>query len=412
MAKGRGRRDKAVRRQYEEYPYPPRDPADEHSRLIEGSPSHLDELNHYLFSGNRDFSKPFRALVAGGGTGDAAIMLAQHLSDRSDQGTVTYLDLSSASRTIAEGRAKARGLTNMEFHTGSLLDLPDMGYAPFDYIDCCGVLHHLEEPERGLQALDSCLAENGGLGLMVYATLGRTGVYPVQNALKLMIGEKTQSEQVKMAKELINSLPESNWLNKNKYLSDHKLGEDAALFDLLLHPRDRSYLVPELLSMLLDCQIELVGFIEPIRYRPETYLKNDLLLKPVKGMDEGDKAALAENICGSLKTHTFYAKKSSNTAKTVAKFNPEMIPILKDKNPDLLVKALSAQSKLNVGFDGESHSFNVPEGAAEFVAVIDGQRSLSEIQSHFSLNWQNFRNRYAATYTLLNGLNLLWLRSS
>ncbi|MEH6545258.1 MAG: class I SAM-dependent methyltransferase [Sneathiella sp.] len=412
MAKGRGRRDKAVKRQYEEYPYPPRDPADEHSRLIEGSPSHLGELNHYLYSGKRDFSKPFRALVAGGGTGDAAIMLAQHLSDHGDRGTVTYLDLSSASRAVAESRAKARGLENMEFYTGSLLEFPEMGFLPFDYIDCCGVLHHLEEPERGLQALISCLAEDGGLGLMVYATLGRTGVYPIQNALRSMAAEKTQFEQVKIAKALIGSLPASNWLNKNSYLGDHKLGEDAALFDLLLHPRDRSYLVPELLALLQMCDVGLVEFIEPIRYRPETYFKDDMLLKLVKSMRASEKAALAENICGSLKTHTLYAKKSSNTADTVAKFNPEMIPILKDRNPELLFKAFSARSELNVGFEGESYSFNVPEGAAEFVALIDGRQTLGEMQKHFSLNWEKFRNRYAPIYTLLNGLNLLWLRSS
>jgi hypothetical protein len=68
-----------VRQQYELLPYPARDPREEAQRLIEGSPSHLLELNHYLFAGARDFARPFRALVAGGGTGDALIMLAQHL---------------------------------------------------------------------------------------------------------------------------------------------------------------------------------------------------------------------------------------------------------------------------------------------------------------------------------------------
>ena len=34
--------------QYEAYPYPARDPADEAKRLIEGSPSHLLEINHYI----------------------------------------------------------------------------------------------------------------------------------------------------------------------------------------------------------------------------------------------------------------------------------------------------------------------------------------------------------------------------
>ncbi len=37
-----------VRRQYETYPYPERDPADEARRLIEGSPSHPVEIDHFL----------------------------------------------------------------------------------------------------------------------------------------------------------------------------------------------------------------------------------------------------------------------------------------------------------------------------------------------------------------------------
>ena len=71
----------AVRRQYEAYPYPPRDPADEARRLVTGSPSHLLEIDHYLFAGRRDFVHGFRALIAGGGTGDATVMLAQQLAD-------------------------------------------------------------------------------------------------------------------------------------------------------------------------------------------------------------------------------------------------------------------------------------------------------------------------------------------
>ena len=71
-----------VRAQYEALPYPPRDPRDEAMRLITGTPSHILEVNHYLFSGRLNFARPFRALVAGGGTGDACIMLAQQLVDR------------------------------------------------------------------------------------------------------------------------------------------------------------------------------------------------------------------------------------------------------------------------------------------------------------------------------------------
>src|SRR3546814_236258 len=78
--------DDRVREQYEAYPYPHRDPKDERRRLVEGSPSDLDEIRHYLHGGRLDLDprtrgRPFRALVAGGGTGDAAVMLAQHLAN-------------------------------------------------------------------------------------------------------------------------------------------------------------------------------------------------------------------------------------------------------------------------------------------------------------------------------------------
>src|ERR1700756_2045225 len=90
------------------------------------TPSHILEINHYLYSGRVNFNRPFRALVAGGGTGDACIMLAQQMVDRRCPGEVVYLDLSEASRRVCEARAKARGLRNIRFITGSLLDLPVM----------------------------------------------------------------------------------------------------------------------------------------------------------------------------------------------------------------------------------------------------------------------------------------------
>jgi SAM-dependent methyltransferase len=172
--------DESIRRQYDAYPYPPRDPADEAKRLITGSPSHLLEINHFLFAGRRDFAWPFRALVAGGGTGDATVMLAQQLADAHAAAEVVYLDIAKSSLAIAEARVRARGLANVRFVQGSLLDLPALGLGRFDYIDCCGVLHHLEDPKAGLVALAAALADDGGMGLMLYAPFGRTGVYPAQ----------------------------------------------------------------------------------------------------------------------------------------------------------------------------------------------------------------------------------------
>jgi hypothetical protein len=129
-------------------------------------------------------------------------------------------------------------------------------------------------------------------------------------------------------------------------------------------------------------------------------------------MDKGARAALAENLVGTLKTHTFYAKKNSSNAPGPARLDPEMIPLLKDRNPEALANALSARSSLTVHFDGEQMSLPVPAGSADFVRRIDGERTLREIQAELSLTWPNFRCRFAPVYKMLNGLNLLWLKSS
>ncbi len=123
-----------LRAQYEAYPYPARDPRDEARRLITGSPGHLDEVNHYVFGGRLDFSKPLRVLFAGGGTGDGTIMLAQQCADAGSPAEITYIDLSDASRAVAERRANARGLTNISFQEGDASDLSELDDESFDLV--------------------------------------------------------------------------------------------------------------------------------------------------------------------------------------------------------------------------------------------------------------------------------------
>ena len=59
----------------------------------------------------------------------------------------------------------------VKFIQGSLLDCKEMEIGEFDYVDSCGVLHHLPDTEAGFKALDSVLKPDGGMGIMVYGTL-------------------------------------------------------------------------------------------------------------------------------------------------------------------------------------------------------------------------------------------------
>jgi ubiquinone/menaquinone biosynthesis C-methylase UbiE len=87
---------------------------------------------------------PDTHLVAGGGTGDSTIHLAEQL--RESDSVIIHLDLSESSIEIARQRAAVRNMNNITWMQGSLLDLRDADLESFDYINCSEVLHHLHNP--------------------------------------------------------------------------------------------------------------------------------------------------------------------------------------------------------------------------------------------------------------------------
>ncbi len=407
--------DRDVRSQYEDYPYPSRDPADEKKRLIEGSPSHLLEVDHYLFGGRADFAGDFRVLVAGGGTGDAAIMLAQQLADRGG-GRVTYLDLAETTTGIARARAEARGLANIDFVTGSLLEAAALAPGPYDYIDCCGVLHHLADPEAGLAALAGVLKPGGGLGIMLYGEYGRLGVYPLQEMLRSLGGGRPLPERIGQARALIEALPATNGFNLNPNLGDHKRG-DAELVDLLLHPRDRAYRVEEVYDLVESVPgLSLVTFIEPLFYRPETYLSDPALLGPLEGKERREREAFAEKLAGNRKTHIAYITSYPDPDDALAPWDArEIVPVLRDGNGPGLAQQMKGQGEIVLQRCGLTHRLALPKAAAAILGAIDGERDLAALHQAMkagnkTLGWDRFLELYRPVFQLFNGLNLLFHR--
>ena len=396
-----------VQDQYEAYPYPGRNPAEESARLVTGSPSRVLEIDHYLFGGRRDWRRPFRVLVAGGGTGDATVMLAQQLHDRGTPAEITYLDLSSASRAIAEQRITARGLTNVTFLSGSLLDLAKMGLGGFDYIDCCGVLHHLPDPDAGLASLAAALAPGGGIGIMVYGEYGRAGLYPLQAALQQLAGELPLAEQVTLAKKLLPALPVTNGFRNNRFLGDHQRG-DAELVDLLLHRQDRAYTVPQLAELVAGAGLHIASFIEPLRYDPSLYLTDPALAKRAAALPALEQATLAERLAGNMKLHIAYL---SHSADTVAVPAPEAIPLFIEWEAETIARAVQQQGAIKGAFDGLPVTLPLPRQAPAILKLIDGARTLDAIrqQAGFS-DWDSFMTVFRPIWRALNGINRLVLR--
>ncbi|MDP6787645.1 MAG: methyltransferase [Rhodospirillales bacterium] len=407
--------DDRVRAQYKALPYPERDPADEAKRLVTGSPSHLAEVNHFVFAGRRDFSLSFRALVAGGGTGDGAIMMAQQLSDAGDGGTVIYTDPSRAARAIAEARAEARRLANIEFRTLAIEEAADAGLGSFDYVDCCGVLHHLADPAAGLMALAGLLAPKGGMGLMVYGTLGRAGVYPLQALLRMLSGGDGEAARIAFARRLLDDLPATNAFKRNPFVGDHLSGGDAGLFDLLLHSRDRAYRVPEIAELAAAAGLRITAFVEPARYDPASYVKDPAILERLAGLDRLERWAAAELIAGNMTKHVFYAVEADHPGPAVATADDaNAVAHLRLEAGEDLAAGIKPGRALTATIDGVSLRFPLPPLARAMVERIDGTRSLADIHAQLleanpDLERDAFMDQFARLYAALNGLGKLYL---
>jgi SAM-dependent methyltransferase len=405
--------DDAVAAQYEAYPYPARDARDEAKRLVVGSPSFLAEIDHWVFGARRDPTRPLAALVAGGGTGDALVMLAQQMEEAGRPGHLTYLDRSAAATAIARRRIEARGLSRrVTFIEGSILDLPARAPGPFDYIDCCGVLHHLPEPEAGLAALASVLAPGGGMGLMVYAPHGRTGVYMAQDALALLApATEPLAARVEAARRLVRALPETHWLARNPGIRDHLEGGDAGLVDLLLHARDRPCTVRAFRALIEGAGLAPTAFIEPLRYDPLTYLPDPKLRERALRLPRAEQEALAEALSGTIAAHIAYAVRAQEGWTPPDPEDGTRIPVLRDLDGPAFAASLAPGQRIAVNLDGFRAQVAMPPLAAALLSRIDGRRSLAEVVAAVAgkAGMERARRDWRALYAGLNAANRLLL---
>ncbi|HUT02199.1 MAG TPA: class I SAM-dependent methyltransferase [Phycisphaerae bacterium] len=371
----------SVRRQYEEFPYPERDPQDERKRLVSTCLSRLDVINHYGYKGRRNFLDGFRVLVAGGGTGDATIFLAEQL--KHTDARVVYVDLSEPSMEIARRRAEVRGLENITWIHGSLLDLPAMDLPAFDYVECSGVLHHLADPAEGLRTLRGMLADGGVMFVMVYAKYGRTGVYQVQELMR-RINDEGDDGQAKVAntRAVLDSLPPTNWFKRGEGLfHDQHWASGAGVYDLFLHSQDRPFTVGELYEWLDACGLHLITFGAETRalYKPETHLSDERLLARIGGLPIRQQEAIGELLSGLIRKHAFLASPREGTEADLQ--DRENIPFFPEglADPRLVSRMLNDPTWV---FQAPVRpNLNITPGAYTRAVFrhLNGQRSTKEI---------------------------------
>ncbi|WP_094554765.1 bifunctional 2-polyprenyl-6-hydroxyphenol methylase/3-demethylubiquinol 3-O-methyltransferase UbiG [Synechococcus sp. 1G10] len=246
---------------------------------------------------------PLRLLDAGCGTGVSTDYLA-HLNPGAE---ILAVDISSGALEVARERLRrsggARHCSSLRIEQRSLLDLK--GEGPFELINSVGVLHHLREPEAGLQALAELLSPGGLLHLFLYANGGRWEIHRVQRALTALevIGD---GDGLRLGRALFEQLPGTNRLRRHheqRWALD--TGADANFADMYLHPQETSYDLEGLFRFVASAGLEFAGFSNPEVWDPARLLEGELLER-ARALPDHQRWALVESLDPDISHFEFF----------------------------------------------------------------------------------------------------------
>ena len=245
---------------------------------------------------------PWRILDAGCGTGVSTDYLA-HLNPGSE---ILAVDISAGTLEVARERLRRSGAAeraSVRVEQRSLLDLE--GEGPFDYINSVGVLHHLREPEAGLQALARLLKPGGLLHLFLYADGGRWEIHRTQRALALL-GAGTGAEGLRLGRQLFDALPAANRLRRHheqRWALD--TAADANFADMYLHPQETSYNLERLFAFVASADLCFAGFSNPEVWDPARLLQGELLER-AQALGDRERWQLVEELDPDISHFEFF----------------------------------------------------------------------------------------------------------
>jgi SAM-dependent methyltransferase len=226
-------------------------------------PSHA----HRILWPDRDYKPDLDILIAGCGTNQAAVFAYTN-----PHANVVAVDISQPSLDHQQHLKDKHGLANLELHRLPIEELPTLG-TNFDLVVSTGVLHHLADPQAGMNAVASCLRPHGVVGLMLYAKYGRIGIELLQAVFRdLGLGQDEAS--IALARRTLSLLaPEHPVQSYLKIARDMQF--DAGLVDTLLHGRERSYTVDESIDLVASAGLVFQGWLNKAAYYP-----HDLSARP------------------------------------------------------------------------------------------------------------------------------------
>ena len=238
----------AVRAQYEENPYP------RWVTLPSTDTDTIEALSKRLIPSQdiRFRRRPVPVLIAGCGTGRQPISFARVYTDSQ----ILAVDLSRSSLAYAARMTERFGIGNITYRQGDILKLGSLDER-FALIECCGVLHHLDDPMAGWRVLVDLLEPGGLMRIALYSERAR---YAIQGAKDFARQEKFPAtpEGIRACRHAIMQLPDGHPARRVLAWGDFFSLDGCR--DLIMHVQEHQFTLPRIEQCLDQLGLQFLGF--------------------------------------------------------------------------------------------------------------------------------------------------------
>lgn len=286
-----------------------------------------------------------RILVVGCGTFEPVAVAAANPGAE-----ILAVDLSKRSLEKLRWQARWRGKSGQIRRLQGDLEGLTRSEGRFDYVIATGVIHHLEDPLRGLKRLLQLAYPRAVFRCMVYSQWGRDLLYGAKD-LALRVGANTPRK----FRRLMASLPGNHPYRIYFHLyQDAKT--DGGLCDGYLHPCDQPLGALGWQAMLEKAGLEATRFLQRPEGQPAAA---DRLAKFSKAQGPWERMAFLEALGGLEENFIFFARRTSEAGLATEAAAAKSF----EWNPALLKKG-TLRSRLlgdTVAYDTSRHPSSLDE---------------------------------------------------
>lgn len=159
---------------------------------------------------------------------------------------LTAVDISRTSIAYAKRKVEEYGAANVDFFQCDILNLGALEET-YDFINCTGVLHHMENPVEGWKKLVERLAPGGGMLIGLYSTRARKIIHELRGYVKEK-GYAPDLQGIRAFRKDIMDLPNGHPHKSITNFKDFYTSSDVR--DLIFHVQETTYTLPEIKEIL------------------------------------------------------------------------------------------------------------------------------------------------------------------